>query len=368
MIGTRLETTEGAVSSPPNRKIPSLDGWRAIAISTVLASHMWASEGSPLHGPIWHFLSNQGNLGVRIFFTLSGFLITFLLLKEKEQTGKIDLRAFYLRRIFRIFPIYFLYIGFLAVCQLLGIYHDAGSTWFGALTFTRNLIGQGDSATGHLWSLAVEEQFYVAWPSILVLAGLPNRLRVTWIMLGAIIFAAIVARSFECHGSGFFCRFVLHPNSALRYSDCLSIGCIGAFIYAKNWQTSETKSRIIAPIASILLVASTMIPPKFGSFGASVVLDAQSWLAIVAIICSANAGGGMWFKFLNAKPVVFLGLISYSLYIWHMIFLREYAGVAFPLGLFGNWSIWWIAAIVVATLSFYWFEKPIIEIGKRWRR
>jgi peptidoglycan/LPS O-acetylase OafA/YrhL len=328
---------------------------------------MWASEGKVLTGPIWQFFSNQGNLGVRIFFTLSGFLITYLLLDENNRTGKISLRAFYMRRIFRIFPVYYLYLAVLATSQIFQIYNDAGSTWLGALTFTRNLIGQGDSATGHLWSLAVEEQFYLAWPSVLVILGLSKRNRAAWVLFLAVILAAIIARMVECDGKEFLCRALLHPNSALRYADCLAIGCLGAFVYA-NGQPSQRLSRMIAPVAAFLLAMSTLLPLQFGLFSASIVLHLQSWLAVVAIIASANAGQGVWFRFLNARPVVFIGIISYSLYIWHMIFLRPYVGTAFPLGPFGKWYIWWIASIFIASVSYYGLEKPILKLSKQWRR
>ena len=367
MISPVLKKFNYSTKLTPREKIPSLDGWRAIAISLVLASHMWASEGAQLHEQIWKFLSNQGNLGVRIFFTLSGFLITYLLIDEKVRTHRISLADFYKRRLLRIFPVYYLYIIVLAVSQFLEIYYDAWSTWFGAFTFTRNVIGQGDSATGHLWSLAVEEQFYLVWPSIFVFLELNRRKPVAFILLGTAIVAAIAARSFVCHGSGALCRYVLHPNSAIRYADCLAIGCVGAFIYT-YWQISQRVCHIIAPLFALLLTASTLVPPMFGLLGTSIALDLQSWLAVFAMISSANAGVGYWFAFLNWRPVVFVGLISYSLYIWHVIFLRTYVGPLFPLGPFGNWSIWWIVATLVATVSYYSFEKPILKLGNRWRR
>lgn len=348
-------------------KLPSLDGWRAIAILIVLASHMWASTGSPLHGLLWQKISSQGNLGVRIFFTLSGFLITWLLLDEHSRLGEISLRSFYMRRIFRIFPVYYLYLTVLAAAQMVHVYRDQGTTWLGALTFTRNWIGQGDSATGHLWSLAVEEQFYLVWPILLVLADLYHRRRLAWTILGIVIVAAIASRAIPCGGPSILCRTVFHPNSALRYADCLAIGCLGAFLYSRV-PSPQALSRVAAPTFALLLVLSTFIETRPGGLGASVLINAQAWIAIAALVFSINAGSGAWFKLLNARPVAFMGVISYSLYIWHVLFLQKYTGAAFPLGIFANWWLWWVAAILLASVSYYGFERPLLKRGKRWRR
>jgi len=119
----------------------------------------------------------DGELGVRIFFVLSGFLITHLLLEEASATGTISLKRFYIRRTLRILPIYVTYLLVLGVLTALGLYHDSFSSWIGALTFTRNMIGQGRSATVQLWSLAVEEQFYLLWPMTLYAFSLWRRPR-----------------------------------------------------------------------------------------------------------------------------------------------------------------------------------------------
>lgn len=326
---------------------------------------MWASQDAPSLGPVWHGL---GNLGVRIFFTLSGFLITWLLLDEHKRNAHISLRAFYVRRFFRIFPVYYIYIGVLAVFQLAGLYADAGTTWFGSLTFTRNIIGQGDSATGHLWSLAVEEQFYLVWPTLLVMLSLPERQRMACMVLGIVIVSAIITRPITCHDAGLTCRILLHPNSALRYADCLAIGSLGAFLRS-NWRPPSARiAQMIAPGAALALAVSSLFGPALDPWKETILIDAQAWLTIVAMISSAELERGLWFALLNSRPVVFIGVLSYSLYIWHLIFLRNYVGPEFPLGVFGDWKIWWLAAIIIATLSYYALERPILNLAKHWKR
>ena len=165
-------------------RIPSLDGWRAIGVTLVLVSHMPFSAGFP--EPYAYQLTEvfDGELGVRLFFVLSGFLITHLLLAEARASGGISLKRFYIRRALRILPIYVAYLLVLGVLTALGLYHDALSSWIGALTFTRNMIGQGRSATVQLWSLAVEEQFYLVWPLVLGTFALWRRPRAfVWVLL-----------------------------------------------------------------------------------------------------------------------------------------------------------------------------------------
>lgn len=362
--GVAASPVEAAVAVERGSKIPSLDGWRAIAIALVLASHMWASVGSPAFGSIW---PNLGNFGVRIFFTLSGFLFTWLLLVENKRYACISLRAFYMRRIYRIFPVYYTYLAVLAVAQIAGFYNDVGTTWLGALTFTRNIIGQGDSATGHLWSLAVEEQFYLIWPCLLVFARFADRQRIALLVLSLVIIAAIVARPISCLKTNLICRTILHHNSALRYADCLAIGCFGAF--ARNrWQPTARHSQSIAPLAALILAISVFFETGLRPWCATILVDIQSWLAIAAMIFSAESGKGVFYRFLNSKIIIFFGTISYSLYIWHLLFLRKYVGPDFPLGIFSDWKFWWLAAIATATLSYYAFEQPILRFGRRWKR
>ena len=140
------------LSSPT--RIPSLDGWRALSIAIVMLSHFEFATGFPSElAHSWGRLF-QGDLGVRIFFVISGFLITYLLLLEAERDGRPSLTQFYARRVLRIFPVYYLFVGVLAVLTAAGLYSDNWSTWLATLTFTRDIVGRGSSATTHFWSLA----------------------------------------------------------------------------------------------------------------------------------------------------------------------------------------------------------------------
>lgn len=163
-------------------RLRALDGLRGLAILMVVAGHA-AANYRPLSASVRGWLEAFANpqQGVRIFFALSGYLITSLLLRETSETGRVDLRAFWRRRAVRIFPAYY---AFLAAIALWGLF-DAGALswphWWAAATFTWNYAltvlpppTQDLWVLGHTWSLAVEAQFYLFWPPLLVLLG-PRR-------------------------------------------------------------------------------------------------------------------------------------------------------------------------------------------------
>ena len=150
--------------SSKNKKLPSLDGWRAVSISLLLLGHSVFTPGFPSFAKAFNS-QGTGILGVRFFFVISGFLITWLLVGEREKTGSINLNHFYARRVLRIFPVNYVH---LAVLGLLTAFRQPASAWLANFTYTTNFFPTG-FPTSHLWSLAVEEQFYLLWPFLLCL-------------------------------------------------------------------------------------------------------------------------------------------------------------------------------------------------------
>ena len=147
------------------RRLPSLDGVRAVAIGLVILGHELGYDSRRQVGDF-------ANLGVRCFFVLSGFLITTLLLEEFRENGRVSLRNFYARRTLRIFPAFYFFLFVVFVLMKRGWVAPIGaSSWIHAATYTMDYLGFHDRAwdLGHLWSLAVEEQFYLIWPAALVL-------------------------------------------------------------------------------------------------------------------------------------------------------------------------------------------------------
>jgi peptidoglycan/LPS O-acetylase OafA/YrhL len=175
-----------------NGYIPTLDGWRALAVLGVLVYHGTTSlfyPGGPY--PSYEALRvvQAGARGVDVFFALSGFLICSRLLQEQQETGRISLGAFYIRRVFRILPPFLLYLAVLAVLAAVGLLAVEGREFLSALLFTRNYIGpvrEHGWYTGHFWSLAVEEHFYLLWPLLLVVCG-SRRARPVVVLLALLV-------------------------------------------------------------------------------------------------------------------------------------------------------------------------------------
>ena len=148
-------------SSP---RLPGLDGLRAIAVALVVFHHL-CSQGTLASWPRLAAALKHGSFGVQVFFVLSGFLITWLLLREEQRSGTIDLRRFYFRRSLRILPPAFFFLGMMLLLTVFGLVSIGSRDFLFSFLFIRNAYGPGGSPeVAHFWSLAVEEQFYLTWP------------------------------------------------------------------------------------------------------------------------------------------------------------------------------------------------------------
>ena len=148
--------------SPISLANPSLDGLRAFSIVLVLIAHV-----SLQYPWLRRFVEHVGNYGVRIFFVISGFLITGLLLKELTKTGRISLKSFYIRRTLRIFPAFYVYVLTVVILAWAGILILLPGDLLHAVTYTMNYHMVRSWWLNHMWSLSVEEQFYLLWPTVL---------------------------------------------------------------------------------------------------------------------------------------------------------------------------------------------------------
>ena len=166
-----------AWKAPPDH-VRTLDGWRAVAILLVMANHVGASVREVLPERLRPVLNEQvlinlGFLGVHVFFGISGFLITRRLVDETRRNGRISLRAFYLRRAFRILPAAWLFLSVMGVLAIARVLPISRAHWLAALLgYANYTYGERSWYLGHFWSLAVEEHFYLLWPTLLALFGL----------------------------------------------------------------------------------------------------------------------------------------------------------------------------------------------------
>src|SRR6185503_4239118 len=149
-------------------RIASLDGLRGISILMVLFGHLTGTRNF-LPREFGRITGDLGNLGVRVFFIISGYLITSLLFHEIEKRGRVDLKGFYIRRVFRIFPAFYAYLAVIGAAAALGLVHLGRWDAVAAATYTVNYVPDRAWVVGHIWSLSVEEQFYLLWPATLLL-------------------------------------------------------------------------------------------------------------------------------------------------------------------------------------------------------
>lgn len=335
----------------PNRRIPSLDGLRAVSIALVLFSHAICSRGFP-HAQKLATSSApyfMGNLGVRIFFVISGFLITTLLVREQSDSGAINLKAFYLRRGFRILPVSMSYILVVALLTVAGVLTVSWTSFAVAGGFAADFV-RPDWYLGHFWSLSVEEQFYLVWP--FAVSVLPMRWR--WKIAGAVFVGGVAGASL------LFYVDQLQAAEAFSSYATVAAGCMLALARVSSSRNAQLLSSRWTVAGGVLLTAAAFLLPRPIRYG---VLSIAVALLIVTAIDTLTRVRGPIYEVLNWKPVRFVGTLSYSLYIWQELFLRIGnfdRGLKFPLNL--------AAAAGAALCSYYVIEQPFIRLGQRQAR
>lgn len=315
-------------------RIPSLDGVRALAILLVMWGH-WAEVRfqSPIAGAC-------ASLGRRVFFVLSGYLITMLLTRELEKTSTIGLKRFYVRRAYRILPGAMLFMAavFVIFWHELRWYHMAA-----VVLYLVNYDFAHPWFIGHLWSLSVQEQFYFVWPVVLKKW---YRLRV-WIAvmaLGCAPMFRVACHFLGLHGRG--------DEAFPAVADILAIGCLLAFL-------SKHMPKITAGWAAVMVIPVVLVPVYMGllRFHTTALLLFVCWpvmhFSIAGLLLHVVQRP---YRILNFGPVVWLGKMSYGLYLWQQLFA------------FGERPRPWyfpLLAVVVAAASYYVVEQPMMGLRER---
>jgi peptidoglycan/LPS O-acetylase OafA/YrhL len=338
---------------------PQIDALRAIAVLAVLYNHFWREE------------SQLGHLGVRLFFVISGFLITGILLALKggvergERARSKNIGYFYARRALRILPIYYLAI---AAAYLLNLANIRSTILWHVLQASNLLFALSQSwrpwVAAHLWSLNVEEQFYLAWPIIVFFT--PRRwlsATIIAVMLVAPIYRLLALALF---GSGSYAIDII-PFASL---DALGAGALLALVAdarrARRWLIP------LRVLGAAVFVLGVGIWPIAQVDAAETLLDSVCLLPMAAIVFMASQGAsGPLGHLLNLAPLVALGRISYGVYLYHLFALAVLEKLATRLrmgiDLSDGMACFLIASsatIIGAALSWYMIERPINDLKR----
>lgn len=347
--------------------IKGFDGLRALSVIFVILTHLGVYTVAKSYGVLSDNAAPivSGTTGVQIFFVLSGFLITSLLIKEHEASGTISLKGFYIRRAFRILPLYFLC---LALTLLIDLFvWDIASTpsLLYASLFNTSFIPREDYSQilGHTWSLSVEEHFYVLWPAALLFAYRFDFQRAllhlgAGIVIALILYAAVI-RMDAINGAYFVGRWSFFAGAWIAF------GCIAAIVL--NGPYARTKafmgSRAALMIGLALFVHSLVlgILPK-------PLDEVLRVLGVVLIVCwIVQNQSSRLVKALEYEPLAYTGKISYGLYMWQGLMLstgpERMAGQLWPL----NPGLGLLLLCVVAPLSYHFFEKRFLAMSARFR-
>jgi peptidoglycan/LPS O-acetylase OafA/YrhL len=333
--------------------IPTLDGWRAIAILLVIADHALVQflPRSP-------FLERYrfGQHGVNLFFALSGFLITTRLLNEKSQTGSISLRRFYRRRAFRILPAVLPAIALVGILACTGIVRLRVADLASSLFFFRNMVLYSQTViVSHFWSLSLEEQFYLIVPLLIVLG---TRRKMIGLCVG-LAFASAMWRWY------YFARHaVLQPDFMLYLRtdyrlDGLLLGCVLAYVLQNPEWNAWLRRALSSPVWWALVVAMVVLIGK--NHLITTFRESLLWpLLLAGTILRPQSTIA---RVLEWKPLRWIGVLSYSLYVWQQIFLlsqpvpRFVWMTRFPVNLL------FVAAFGCAS---YWLvERPALRWSRR---
>ena len=381
-MSTSVRDPDSPVTAPfsPSRLgyRPGIDGIRAVAILGVMVHH---ANIAKLIG---------GHVGVSVFFTLSGFLITTLLLEELSLTGRIDVVAFYVRRAARLLPL--LLVTLAVACTAMLVTFGSGGLaaigWGGgsALVYCSNIVGifKGDVpqfvAFGWAWSLSMEEQFYLLWPALVLLATRIRRahgLLVAVSVLGVAFSLMQKWRMSFPHGA-WNGHLYTGPDTRM---DALLFGCLLSL-----WLQRRAGRERAAPPSAGRLRLREWLAAASGMVGLVCILTTyhlgvvnKTWtyhwgLPLVSlgtmglILAALDAPRSPVGRLLSLPPLVRVGQISYGLYLWNFVLLFFWQHHTGRLLTHAEAVVWFIVVVVLAEFSYRGLEKPVITRSRRFLR
>ncbi len=336
-----------------SRSIPSLDGLRAAAILLVIVAHCW--ENVVKVHRVGAYLFELGAAGVYLFFIVSGFLITFLLIQEKTSSGNVNLKSFYFRRTLRIFPPFYAYLVVVVILGAFGIQENWGSL-LAAATYTSNYylppIGGLLAAT---WTLSLEEQFYLCWPLCVKSLTLEKARMLTVCLILLMPFSrALTAYFFPAlHAMG-------RVSGMLQTRlDTLMFGCLLALLLRdRKWTDSLRKALRPWNFQLALAMAFIVLPVLHGYLGIVyrffyLTLNgiALTWTIVYVVLKPETLAG----RILNLRPIKYVGVLSYGIYLYQQVFVTIRL----------SFLLVFICSFGAAVCSYYLVERPALRLRDR---
>jgi peptidoglycan/LPS O-acetylase OafA/YrhL len=339
--------------------MPTLDGWRAIAILAVIFYHdslhtIGALSTRPLY--------EHGNLGVDVFFAISGLLICSRLLDDERIYGKIHLKDFYVRRGFRILPPVFLYLGVITLLSVFSVVSVNRAELVECFLFCRNtthFLGAPAENLGfytnHFWSLSLEEQFYLLLPAFLVLTAKRYRAQA----LGLLAAAVVVHRALAL-GSRPWILIQFHTDVRI---DALLVPALFAVMSSSPRNRAVFQKYLrLWPLG--ILIFLILVPFAQGTaWGQSIFIWLLPAIVLGSVLNPANVLG----RFLEWSVLRYIGRISYSLYLWQQLFITDHflRGGLHPLGFLQSWPLRLAVVFVISAISYHLLECPLTRLGHR---
>ena len=346
-------------SKPSSKRLPGLDGLRAVAVILVFLAHYYHGSAQ---GALFERVAYHGGFGVIIFFVLSGYLITHLLLVEESSQGTISIPLFYARRALRILPPLVVFLCFLFAASKAGAVHVPAIDFAAGMLFFRNFAGHSRE-TGHLWTLAIEEQFYLAWPLILVFLR-HRRARLLFclaIVVGSPFWRVLVSK---ISGGG---AAVNHHRTDLTLDPLVAGALLALLLSEERWRRFLTRGWVRSGwVATAALIVLGVVQLS-GWFETRVFHPFQLSVSIfcvgVIINCLVHFPMTRLAAIFEIGAIAWVGRLSYSLYLWQQLFAPRIPGIEprwfreFPINLgFG---------IGLAILSYYLVEQPLLKYRHR---